>query len=206
MPPFQQLPDDVSDSDESSLLVLDSLALYPKEEDLILDEEEVSSTLPDDTTSDSSTDARTVRFGPVHVREYNRIVGDHPDVRYGPPIGIGWDWEEVAVRSLDEHEVIRKESQKGLRRLTSLTRRNMLRNTEGVSEEDIQQAEAEVARVCKQREESKNESSKSKSKTQKMFQKIGKRLSAGKIFQGFSAAAGAPMGMSMMSMGMGMSY
>ena len=43
------------------------------------------------TDSDSSSsDITTVSFGPIFVREYERIVGDHPETQIGVPLGLGW--------------------------------------------------------------------------------------------------------------------
>lgn len=143
----------------------------------------------------------TVRFGSVQVREYDRIVGDHPDTKYGPPIGIGWDYEIQSELSLDDYENTRKATRQGVRRLTSMTRRNILRNVDGVTEDDIQHAENEVQRIKQQREETKTKSS-SSNKLVKFGRKITKRLSSpAKLLQNFSAATtGGPLGM--MSMGM----
>ena len=53
-------------------------------------------------TTTKSEPAKTVRFSDVHVRRYNRIVGDNPYVEV--PLGIGWDYSASEVSSVDEHE------------------------------------------------------------------------------------------------------
>jgi molecular chaperone DnaK (HSP70) len=96
-----------------------------------------------------------VRFSTISIREYNRIVGDHPDCKVGPPITIGWDYGEMAVQNVDEYESSRTR-RKNLR-LTSITRKNMLHNVFGISEEEIRMAEKEVQKILKQRSTSKQQ-------------------------------------------------
>ena len=88
---------------------------------------------------------RKVRFSQVEVREYNRIVGDHPDVRVGPPLSLGWDHEDKKAVPLDVYE--RSHIRKGVTRLTSITRKNLLHNVFGIPEEEIREAEKEVQRI-----------------------------------------------------------
>lgn len=90
-----------------------------------------------------------VKFGTVAIREFDRIVGDHPDCKVGPPITFGWDWSERPVEDLDVYEssrVIRKNL-----RLTSITRKNLLHNVFGIPESEIRMAEKEVQKILRQR-------------------------------------------------------
>jgi hypothetical protein len=96
-----------------------------------------------------------VKFSTISIREYDRIVGDHPDCKVGPPITIGWEYGENAAQNLDEYESSRKR-RKNLR-LTSITRKNMLHNVFGISEEEIRMAEKEVQKILKQRDTSKKQ-------------------------------------------------
>lgn len=90
-----------------------------------------------------------VKFGTVAIREFDRIVGDHPDCKVGPPITFGWDWSERPVEDLDvyeSHRVLRKNL-----RLTSITRKNLLHNVFGIPESEIRLAEKEVQKILRQR-------------------------------------------------------
>lgn len=40
---------------------------------------------------------RNVSFGTLNIREYERTLGDHPDVTSGPPLALGWEYREVAT-------------------------------------------------------------------------------------------------------------
>ena len=47
----------------------------------------------------------TVSFGEIQIREFERIVGDHPDVSdRGPPLAIGWAYYQHDAVPLDEYE------------------------------------------------------------------------------------------------------
>jgi hypothetical protein len=97
----------------------------------------------------SIEDRRKVQFSVVEVREYDRIIGDHPDVRVGPPLSISWNYEEREPMPLHEYELSR--ISKGNYRLSSITRKNLLLNVVGISEEEIRNAEQEVQRIKAQR-------------------------------------------------------
>lgn len=93
---------------------------------------------------------KRVSFGSVHVREYERIVGDHPETRVGVPLAIGWAFyvDELYGESpgggvsLDSYEAYRavRGSRRRLR-LSSVTRKNLLLHVFGVPIGEVQEAE-----------------------------------------------------------------
>jgi hypothetical protein len=118
-------------------------------------------------------------FGDVHVREFERIAGDHPAVTdRGPPLSIGWAYCDGDSISLDAFEA---QQQKLKQRLSSRnpynnntnnnnngqpsnnnyntslqpikgdTRRMILLHGFDVSKDDIQEMEREVEKTKKQR-------------------------------------------------------
>jgi hypothetical protein len=110
-------------------------------------------------TNESVSSSRQVRFGSIERREYNRMVGDHPDVRVGPPITFSWEFGELPPMPIDVYEGEKAErASKGLRKMSSITRKNMLRTVFEVSEEEIMVAEKEVQKIRKQREHSSKQS------------------------------------------------
>lgn len=50
---------------------------------------------------------RHVTFSSVQIREYSRILGDHPCCPSGPPLALGWETEREDSVSLDEYELQR---------------------------------------------------------------------------------------------------
>lgn len=47
---------------------------------------------------------RTVTFSSVQIREYSRILGDHPCCPSGPPLALGWETERENSFRLEEYE------------------------------------------------------------------------------------------------------
>lgn len=98
---------------------------------------------------------KSVSFGSVSVREYNRIVGEHPETKVGPPIALGNEFVENPTIHIDEFESSKPESKRSLR-MSSITRKNLLLNVWGYSEEEVLAAEKEVQKIRKQRDSSSN--------------------------------------------------
>lgn len=123
-----------------------------------------------------------------------------PDVKVGPPISIGWSYNELPEQNLDEYEKSQPTKRRNLR-LSSITRRNLLINTFEVDEKEIRRAEREVARIQRQREET---SSQGKAReivetaVQSTKRKLRRSFSRESFLRGLSAASGTliPVGMS----------
>lgn len=94
---------------------------------------------------------KCVSFGTVSVREYIRIVGEHPETKVGPPIALGHEFVENPTIHIDDFENSKPESKRSLR-LSSITRKNLLLNVWGYSEEEVRLAEKEVQKIRKQRD------------------------------------------------------
>jgi hypothetical protein len=84
-----------------------------------------------------------VEFDSVEIREYERIIGDHPWCSYGPPISIGWRHRFLAKYSLDEYETMVLMSPRRTRQelyLPARRRVDILKTEWQCSEEDIGKA------------------------------------------------------------------
>jgi len=53
------------------------------------------------------TDPRNVIFAEIRIREYERSLGDNPSCSSGPPISLGWKYQECKTVSLDKFESFR---------------------------------------------------------------------------------------------------
>ena len=144
-------------------------------------------------TSDDD-ERRRVSFGPIHVREFERIVGDHPDVKVGVPLGIWWGYHERHPVSIDKYEA--DKHRKDNLRMSSITRKNLLHNVFGIPEEELRAAEKEVAKIRKERSQT-NKTVETKNKVNsklKKFKKLVKKaLTAESLMKGITAAASAGM-------------
>eukprot|EP00934_Nitzschia_sp_Nitz4_P001953 Nitzschia sp. Nitz4//scaffold7_size249615//126225//126833//NITZ4_001178-RA/size249615-processed-gene-0.143-mRNA-1//1//CDS//3329558445//1953//frame0 len=145
--------------------------------------------------SESEFDAdRHVSFGGVTVREYERVVGDHPDTKIGVPLAIGWAFVEREEKPLAKYEDERVF--KGKLRMSSITRKNILHNVFGIPEEEIRVAEKEVQKIRKQRDWSTQENkvgAKTKSAFKSFKKTLKKAVSAEAFLKGLSAAASGGM-------------
>jgi hypothetical protein len=64
-----------------------------------------SSNLQTMETASSFNRQRSVSFHNIEIREYERTIGDHPCVRGGPPVSLGWRYApDSIVFNLEEYE------------------------------------------------------------------------------------------------------
>jgi hypothetical protein len=120
------------------------------------------------TTISSKRPRNRVTFHLVHVREYDRVVGDHPEVKVGPPIALGWNYvtqSPVMVEAYDIERELNSNSSHGSSaagkpdRLTSIARKNMLFEY-GYTETDFRRAEQDGKIIQEQRSMTKAEGKK----------------------------------------------
>mmetsp|Transcript_27703 Transcript_27703/g.51554 ORF Transcript_27703/g.51554 Transcript_27703/m.51554 type:complete len:176 (-) Transcript_27703:199-726(-) len=97
----------------------------------------------------------TVRFSVVEIREFDRVIGDHPDTREGLSLSIGWDYSERDAVSLDEYEGDREyqpRRSKNDLKLTPRMKRKVMKRGFGVSKDEIEKAERKVEQKQRRRE------------------------------------------------------
>lgn len=129
---------------------------------------------------------RSVSFGPIHVRQYERIVGDHPETKVGVPLAIGWAYYEDEQHpdgiSIDRYESDR--IQRGKLRLSSITRKNMMLHVFKLDEEEIRMAEKRSSKLRKQ-------NTKLAGGSQSPLKRFGKKIRKGgmTVLKGMSQAA-----------------
>ena len=140
--------------------------------------------------SDSSSDNSRVSFGAIHVREYERIVGDHPETQVGVPLSLGWGYFEREAVDIDTYE--RNHVSKGTLRMSSITRKNILHNVFGIPESELRAAEREVQRISNSKPHTAKHiqlGKKKKSLLKRAGKKILRAVSAENLVKGLSFAA-----------------
>jgi len=105
---------------------------------------------------------KVVSFGSVFIRQYERIVGDHPETRVGVPVSLGWKYYDnpeqysttpISLEDYDDYR-ISKGRGKYLLKMSSITRRNMLLNVFDIPEQELNQAEKKTKKMKQQRDRS----------------------------------------------------
>ncbi|CAB9519504.1 expressed unknown protein [Seminavis robusta] len=132
--------------------------------------------------NDSMERLTRVGFSSIQIRSFDRILGDNPDVRSGPPLSIGWEYEEGDVMDLNAYELGKRykdddkvsSKEEPVTVLTVGTRRDMLTKM-GVRLDDIIEAENEVYRIKKNRQETMKQS-KVFERTEEMLQSAKRKL------------------------------
>lgn len=107
-----------------------------------------------DATSNISTETtpkKSVLFHQVSIREYPRILGDHPDVGLGPPISIDFDYHQLATEDIDAYESSRGQRKSSTQMRLHPTTRHRMMLAAGSSKEEIKAATKEAVKVQKQR-------------------------------------------------------
>jgi hypothetical protein len=106
-----------------------------------------------DESTAISRQKRKVTFDFVHVRFYQRTIGDNPAVSYGTPIQLDWLYEEELPMRVDEYEGIH-----GKRRLppqfvlNHYQRCSILSYYCGFSDNEIKIARRQVEKVKRERQ------------------------------------------------------
>ncbi|CAB9510026.1 expressed unknown protein [Seminavis robusta] len=128
--------------------------LLSKEASLRMQQEEdlLSSTRSSSTASTFNSSCRSVTFGSVQVREFNRIAGDHPDCAEGPPMSIDWSFAELEPVSVDKHQTTRQGSFT-VAPIPSTLRKEILQFGFHVPPQDIKAAEKMATKAARQREQ-----------------------------------------------------
>ena len=97
---------------------------------------------------------RRISFDVVEIREYNRILADHPATSNGPPIGLGWNYspEDTLIIDLETYESYQSDTRRSKRQLVipSEVRQDMLL-AEGYSPSQIAKTVREIRKIRERR-------------------------------------------------------
>jgi hypothetical protein len=94
----------------------------------------------------------SVSFTNLEIREYSIALSDHPGCSYGPPIQLGWDYEDKEKVGVEEYEERRPPRRTAPELVLSYNvRRYLLLKRAGYSKSELQAAVKEVERVKRDR-------------------------------------------------------
>ena len=106
-------------------------------------------------SSMSRNSRKSVHFGSVQIRQYDRVLGDNPGCSIGCPMSLGWNYTALDAISLDQFEDDRINRPRRQLNMTSNMRRNILHYQLGYSHQEIDAVEEEIKTIKSQREKSK---------------------------------------------------
>mmetsp|Transcript_17120 Transcript_17120/g.25934 ORF Transcript_17120/g.25934 Transcript_17120/m.25934 type:complete len:311 (+) Transcript_17120:213-1145(+) len=103
-------------------------------------------------SSSSRKRTKSLRFGSVHFRNFDQMLGDHPSTSYGPPISLDWHYEDGKSERLDSYEESRG-SRRPMKQLmlNYYQRKNILMWQYGYSETELKKATKQSEKAAFQR-------------------------------------------------------
>lgn len=142
-----------SNANSSSPVVAERITKKTRESQKI---EEPASTIDQPKTKPRRK--TTIQFSTVDIRTYDRIIGDNPACKSGPPITFDWNYVQKEPMDINEFEDTRlpRRTRKHLS-LNFTTRRNIMALHFGASREEMDIAEKKVKSIRKQRKKSKKD-------------------------------------------------
>lgn len=111
----------------------------------------ISTKIPGNRIKETAQTRRKVIFGHVSIREYDRVFGDNPSCRRGPPLSLGWSYSEKMKRSLDEYEMERCRIRPRKLFCIGKCRRKNLLTYWGYSQEEMKEARRKTKQIQFQR-------------------------------------------------------
>ena len=104
-----------------------------------------------DTTS-RRRQRRVVTFGALNTRVYSVALSDHPSCSYGPPIALGWEYQDEGTVDVEDYEQQRLPRRKLDQLVLSCqTRMHLLVKRGGYSTAELREAMLESDRVKRER-------------------------------------------------------
>mmetsp|Transcript_12489 Transcript_12489/g.18737 ORF Transcript_12489/g.18737 Transcript_12489/m.18737 type:complete len:203 (+) Transcript_12489:152-760(+) len=96
----------------------------------------------------------SISFDKVTLRKYDVILTDHPSTTAGPPIGLGWDYDQEEPFDVDAYENTRAPPRSKREFLVPSSRRWEMLRLAGTSNTDLRKASEEVKERQTQRRRS----------------------------------------------------
>ena len=105
-------------------------------------------------TSKPQKPRRRVGFSTVEIRKYPIIMGDHPDCSCGPPISIGWDYNDPIEVSLQLYEEMRPPRRHFAELVLPFRlRRELISRNCGYGDDQIKERLSEIQAIKKERQQ-----------------------------------------------------
>eukprot|EP00566_Odontella_aurita_P014813 CAMPEP_0113582972 /NCGR_PEP_ID=MMETSP0015_2-20120614/32233_1 /TAXON_ID=2838 /ORGANISM="Odontella" /LENGTH=341 /DNA_ID=CAMNT_0000487747 /DNA_START=49 /DNA_END=1074 /DNA_ORIENTATION=+ /assembly_acc=CAM_ASM_000160 len=94
---------------------------------------------------------RNISFSSIEIREYSITLGDHPNCSYGPPVSLGWEYNDVGTVDMEKYDASKMssstQSKKRMVRTLSWNQRQELLKMKGFTQIEIDASMKEVERM-----------------------------------------------------------
>ena len=135
----------------SDIILVD--ATYPKEEQNADNIRSCSKSIDMNKPSKvvGDTEKRNVSFKQIYIREYFIELGDNPSCSGGPPLTVGWEFDDVGCIDLEHYEECRPPRRFGRQMLIPLQTRVEMIEQSGISPAEVSKAVKDVDQCREQR-------------------------------------------------------
>ena len=83
---------------------------------------------------------RNVSFASVGIREYSQTLGDHPNVSYGPPLSLDWDYSDEIKLDFEVYEAERPPRRSARGMMQNYYQRKSILSRYGHTEEELKRS------------------------------------------------------------------
>lgn len=103
----------------------------------------------------ASNKKREVSFQTVVIREYSMVLGDNPSCSYGPPVQLGWEFEQSKGVTLDHYEKFRAKRRTMRQMVLSYYKRCEILEKAGHSPSEVRSVTRKINKAKRQRDTTK---------------------------------------------------
>ena len=135
----------------SDVILVD--ATYPKEDQNVGNIRPCSKSIDINKPSKDvgEREKRNVSFDQIYIREYPICLGDNPSCSGGPPLTVGWEFDDVGCIDLEQYEECRPPRRFGRQMLIPVETRLEMIEQSGVSPAEVSKAVKDVDQCREQR-------------------------------------------------------
>lgn len=94
---------------------------------------------------------RNVSFASVGIREYSQTLGDHPNVSYGPPLSLDWDYNDEIKLDFEAYEAERPPRRSARGMMQNYYQRKDILSRYGHTEEELKRSKKRINKIKMER-------------------------------------------------------
>lgn len=94
---------------------------------------------------------RNVSFASVGIREYSQTLGDHPNVSYGPPLSLDWDYNDEIKLDVESYEAERPPRRSARGMMQNYYQRRDILSRYGHTEEELKRSKKRINKIKMER-------------------------------------------------------